>query len=170
MYLPEELYQIFHSSNLVPESGLFIDIWGMPQKSIHSGLPAVCLFASVVPLKGWWKASKRLLRAWLEWIKHCIYYKSNTPAESLSASCVVSCFPLNLAIVPSRLSLLLTPFSVPPLSPSPPDTHPLTHTLSLYPFVKWCSCLLVVIKSKVGCSRVCLKAAQDVGVPSLLEP
>lgn len=142
MYLPEELYQIFHSSNLVPESGLFIDTWDMPQRSIHSGLPAVCLIASAVPLKGWWKASKRLLRAWLEWIKHCIYYKSNTPAESLSASCVVSCFPLNLAVVPSRLSLLLTPFSV-PLSLAISSWHTPTYTH----FVSLSFCQVVLLSS-----------------------
>lgn len=109
----------------------------------------------------------------VEWIKHCIYYKSNTPAESLCAFCVVSCFLPTLSEFGHCHCLCASPphtFLCPSLSPSAPDRHPLTHTLSLYPSVKWFSFLLVVIKSKVGCIRVCLKAAQDAGVPSLLEP
>lgn len=150
MYLPEELYQIYHSSNLVPESGLFIDTRDMKQRSTQSRLPAGWLFASTVPFKGWWKALKQLLRVWLERIKHCIYYKSNTPAESSSVFC---CFPPTLSEFVHGHLLCVSPphafFCPPPrslslsLSPAISSWHTPTYTH----FVSLSFCQVVLFSS-----------------------
>lgn len=165
MYLLEELDQICRSDSLLtPETS--------HRGDTHSGSAGACVL----------KDGGRLRNG----VRECVQQGWKTvlarkaAPESLSAVCVVSCFPPTLSefgccppllcppllrLSSSRLfSLSLFP------SPSPPDTHPLTHTLSLYPFVKWCSFLLPVIKSKVGRARVCLKAAQASGEPRLPEP
>lgn len=168
MYLPEELDRICRSDSLLtPETSHGGDT--------HSGSAGARLLKDGGRLGN--GVSECVQRGW-----KTVLARKAAP-ESLSAVCVVSCFPLSeFGCCPP---LLCPPLLCPPLlrlsssrlfplslfpSPSPPDTHPLTHTLSLYPFVKWCSFLLPVIKSKVGRVRVCLKAAQASREPRLPGP
>lgn len=166
MHLPQEFYQIYHSSNLVPESGLFIDTWDMPQRSIHSGWGAVCIGCAVKRMvEGFETAFACITR-----VDKTAFTIKATHWQSLSAFCVVSCFPPKLSEFGHCHPSCVSPPHAFLLSPSLAIFSWHTPTYTHFVSLKWCSLLLAVIKSKVGCIRVCLKVAQDARVPSLREP